>query len=271
MTGIQHCPPPGGASVHIQFQEWPGGDAVPLTVGDVQVWMGRVPVDEDELIQLARQLSLEERDRAGRIAVDLPRREFILGRAMARKLVGEALQVDPGDVKFDRRIHGKPCLYPATVDHPLRFNVSHSGGRVVVALAVGREVGVDLEWIHGLEEWNDISARIFSRRERAELHALPVSLQRQAFFNGWTRKEAWLKATGEGLTEALPAIEVTLAPGRPPEWLALPGGWDVMRQWSIQDIPLPEGFAGAVVYEHLISRTIIGGDPGQRWSKVQKK
>jgi len=255
MTGIQHFLPPAGASTVIRFQEWPGGDAAPLTAGEVQVWMGTVPADEDELIRLARHLNLEERHRAGQFSVDLPRREFILGRAMGRQLLGAALRVEPVDLRFDRLVHGKPCLYPAMGDHDLRFNLSHSGGRVVVALAVGREVGVDLEWIHGLEDWNDISARIFSPRELAELHALPIAQQRQAFFNGWTRKEAWLKATGEGLTDALTAIEISLAPGRPPEWLALPGGWEAMRRWSVQDIPLPEGFAGAVVYENMISRT----------------
>jgi 4'-phosphopantetheinyl transferase len=87
------------------------------------------------------------------------------------------------------------------------------------------------------------------------LRALPASKQREAFFNGWTRKEAYLKATSEGLTDDLPAIEVTLVPGQKPRLLRLPAGLEAARQWAIQDIPLPPDFAGAVAFE---KRTVSG-------------
>src|SRR5207248_886404 len=83
-------------------------------------------------------------------------------------------------------------------------------------------------------------------------HALPASKQREAVFNGWTRKEAYLKATSEGLTDDLPAIEVTLVPGQKPRLLRLPAGLEAARQWAIQDIPLPPDFAGAVAFEKRI-------------------
>jgi phosphopantetheine--protein transferase-like protein len=90
---------------------------------------------------------------------------------------------------------------------------------VIIALAHGCEVGVDLEQIDRLAEWSLLAERIFSSRELTELRAVPTSKRRVAFFKGWTRKEAYLKATGEGLTDDVPAIEVTLAPGRAPRLL----------------------------------------------------
>ena len=96
---------------------------------------------------------------------------------------------------------------------------------------------------------NDLAERIFSPREPCELRSLPKPQQREAFFNGWTRKEAYLKATGEGLIDALPSIEVTLAPGKEPELLGLPTGPEAVPQWAIRVIPLPPDFTGAVVFE----------------------
>ncbi len=131
----------------------------------------------------------------------------------------------------------------------LGFNLSHSGSLVAIALARGREVGVDIESVHQMDDWPRLAGRIFSPRELCELHSLPRQQQPQAFFNGWTRKEAYLKATGEGLTDALAAIEVTIAPGKAPELLGLPAGPEAAHQWAIRDIPLSPDFAGAVVFE----------------------
>jgi 4'-phosphopantetheinyl transferase len=120
---------------------------------------------------------------------------------------------------------------------------------VAIALVRGREVGVDIESLHRLDDWLLMARRIFSPRELGELRSLPEPQQRKAFFNGWTRKEAYLKATGEGLTDALPIIEVTVAPGKEPELLGLPTGPEAALQWGIRVIPLPPDFAGAVVFE----------------------
>jgi len=241
--------------MQLPLNEWAAGSPLPVSLlglldEEIQLWMACVPANDEGLAKLSHCLIPDERARAGRFSHHDARREFVFARIFLRKLLGECLQVNPATLEFEIQAQGKPCLRASGANRELRFNLSHSGERVVIALARGREVGVDIEWIHGLEDWQGISDRIFSPRELAELHALPRSQQRQACFNGWTRKEAWLKATGEGLTDALPAIEVTLAPDRPPEWLGLPGGRDAMQRWSVRDIALPEGFAGAVVYEN---------------------
>lgn len=173
------------------------------------------------------------------------------GRAVLRQLAGAILKVDPTELVFGYEPSGKPFLRHRPSDHDLRFNLSHSGRLVAVAMARGREVGVDIESIHSVDDWSLLTGRIFSGRELAELNALPASRQRQAFFNGWTRKEAYLKATGEGLSDALPSIEVTLAPENEPQLIGLPASSGATRRWAIRGLPMPHDYAGAVVFEDL--------------------
>jgi 4'-phosphopantetheinyl transferase len=246
--------------VHISFYEWEDSArersaAAALGSDQVQVWTAAVP-DDKELTALNRMLSASERERAERFLVPEPRRQFVFGRALLRQLLGACLTIDPATVAFGSGPRGKPFLEQSASDGDLRFNLSHSGSLVAVGLARGHEVGVDLEWMHHLAEWSPLAARIFSARELDELYALPEPQQREAFFNGWTRKEAYLKATGEGLTDTLPAIEVALAPGQEPRLLRLSGDADAARQWTMRAIPLPRGFAGTVAFETCPSQPL---------------
>ena len=109
---------------------------------------------------------------------------------------------------------------------------------------------MDLEWIDDLTNLAPLAMRVCSPHELAELRALARPQQRAAFYHGWTRKEAYLKAIGEGVTDALPAIEVTLAPGIEPELRGLPAGPEAARQWTIRHLPLAREFAGAVVFSN---------------------
>ena len=131
----------------------------------------------------------------------------------------------------------------------MRFNLSHSGRWVAIALAHARDVGVDIEAMDRLDDWRLLAGRIFSPRERSVLDALPEPQQREAFYNGWTRKEAYLKATGEGLTDMLTDIEVTLMPTQEPALRGLPAGWGAPRLWTLRAIPLPRDYAGTVAFE----------------------
>ena len=239
--------------MQISFCEWEDsasarGAAAALRRDHVQVWTAALPADEAELTALTRTLSPAERVRAERFRVPEPRRQFVFGRALLRQLLGACLNLEPAAMAFGSEPRGKPFVEQSALDGDVRFNLSHSGPLVAVGLARGRDVGIDLEWIHHLADWSLLAARIFSARELDELHALPELQQREAFFNGWTRKEAYLKATGEGLTDALPAIEVTLAPGQEPKLLRLAGDAEAARRWTIRAIPLPAGFAGAVAF-----------------------
>lgn len=150
-----------------------------------------------------------------------------------RRLLGACLNTAPSALVVGYGPRGKPFLNPATPGGDLRFNLSHSGRLVIIVLAHECEVGVDLEQIDRVPDWALLGERISSRRERCELRALPVSGQRVAFFNGWTRREAYLKPTGVGLMHDLPTVEVTLAPGPAPRLLGLPAGPEATRQWTI--------------------------------------
>jgi 4'-phosphopantetheinyl transferase len=240
--------------MHISFSEWEDsararGAVAALRNDEVQVWTAAVPADERDLTVLGHTLSSSEIRRAERFLVPQPRRQFVFGHALLRQLLGTCLNVDPAALAFGSGTRGKPFLERSASTADLRFNLAHSGSLVAVALTRGREVGVDLESIHHLPDWSLVAARIFSTRELEELYAVPATQQRDAFFNGWTRKEAYLKATGEGLIDALHTIEVTLAPGLEPRVLRLCGDAEAARQWTMRALPLPRRFAGAVAFK----------------------
>jgi 4'-phosphopantetheinyl transferase len=250
--------------MQISFREWDDSAcsrraAASLGTDEIQVWIATTPSDDAGLAALISLLSPDERQRAVRFRVSEPRRQFVSGRALLRQLLGACLNVEPATLAFGYQPRGKPFLSQSASAGDLRFNLSHSGRMVAIALARGREVGVDLESIHRLDNWPLLAERIFSPRELYELRSLPKPQQREAFFNGWTRKEAYLKATGEGLTDALPAVEVTLAPGKEPELLELPTGPEPARRWGIRVIPLPPDFAGAVVFEQSSTAPALPG------------
>jgi len=220
--------------------------AAALGSDQVQVWTAAVPAGDADVAALGRTLSRSERARADRLRVAEPRRQFVAARALLRQLLGACLDVDPATLAFGADARGKPVLErPSPGD--LRFNVSHTRSLVAVGLARGREVGVDVEWLHKPVDWSPLAARMFSTRELDELYALPEPLRREAFFTGWTRKEAYLKATGAGLTDDLAAIEVTLAPDREPRLLRVCGDASAAGAWTVHALRLPSGFVGAAV------------------------
>ena len=239
--------------MQISFHEWVNSvlarhSASTLGRDEVQVWMASTPSDQTDFAEFACLLSQDERVRSERFRVREPCFQFVFGRALLRQLLGTCLNIEPVKLAIGYQPRGKPFLPQPLLNGDLRFNLSHSGRILAIALARGREVGVDLESIHHLDDWPVLSERIFSPRELCELRALPKPQQRKAFFNGWTRKEAYLKATGEGLRDDLAAVEVSLSRGDP-QLLALPTGPETVRQWEIRSIPLPPDFTGAVVFE----------------------
>ncbi len=194
-------------------------------------------------------LDAAETARAARFHFEHDRRHYAAARGWLRVLLGRYLDTPPGALRFGYGPRGKPFF-----DHPsggMRFNVSHSHGHALLAFARGREVGIDLEAGARLgDDWPGLVRRVFSPREQAELAALPADCQRAAFLSGWTRKEAYLKATGLGITEGLHSIEVTLDPALPPV-LRHPATEEAhaARTWTIHDLRTDATFAAALVVE----------------------
>lgn len=206
----------------------------------VHVWTAHL----DEPAPPVEVLDPDESARAQRFHFEHDRRRFAAARGILRVLLGRYVGTSAGGIGFGYGARGKPFVAsPAT---PVRFNLSHSHGRGMFVFARGREVGIDLEAGARLkDDWPGLARRIFSAREQAELAALPPEGQRAAFLDGWTRKEAYLKAAGLGIVDGLQTIEVTLGPARPCALLAGPAG----LAWSLHDLRVDEDFAAALAVE----------------------
>jgi 4'-phosphopantetheinyl transferase len=164
-------------------------------------------------------------------------------------LLGGYLGITGGEVEFRYSAHGKPQLSSAHADCDLNFNLSHSGSVALFAFSRRRAVGIDVEQIRADIEVNEIADRFFSESEQTSLRALAKNLQHCAFFACWTRKEAFVKAKGEGLSLPLRQFDVSLTPGRPAEILATRPDREERHLWSLWDLDVGPGCAAAVVVE----------------------
>jgi 4'-phosphopantetheinyl transferase len=191
----------------------------------------------------------DERERAERFLVERERQRFIAGRATLRRLLGERLGVSPRSVRLAAGAHGKPTLARPFSASGLRFNVSHSEDLAAYAFADRREVGIDIEAVRPVEDAERIVRRFFSRSERNDFLSLPAVERCFAFFRCWTRKEAFIKAIGEGLSYPLAAFDVSLKPGEAARLLRVGGSSGERCGWTLGAFDPAPGFAGAFVVE----------------------
>jgi 4'-phosphopantetheinyl transferase len=222
----------------------PSRGVIGLEGADVHVWTACL--DDLSEAALRAPLPADERARAGRFHFERDQRRFVAGRGLLRVLLGRYLEADPASLRFGYGPQGKPFLEEYG---DLRFNVSHSGGLALLAFTHGREVGVDVERERPLPEWKDIAGRYFSAWEATELGRLPADERGAAFFRCWTRKEAFIKATGEGLSRPLDAFCVSLAPGEPARLRRVVGEPEAVRRFRLEDLRPAPGFAGALAVE----------------------
>lgn len=199
------------------------------------------------IARLWRILSAEERARADRLRYDRGPERFIAGRGALRILLGNALGIAPEAVRLRARPNGKPELEGAS-DSDLRFNLSHSGDLAAIAVAFGREVGIDLERLRPLD-YDGLAERFFAERERSELKRLPADRRMLGFFNCWTRKEAYLKATGEGLSFPLDRFVVSLIPDEAARLIEVVDRPDETKRWSLHALDFGPDHAAALVAE----------------------
>ena len=177
---------------------------------------------QSQIQSFLHTLAADEQARAERFHFERDREHFIVARGVLRAILGRYLNRAPERLSFCYGAHGKPALAGEAGADAIRFNVSHSHGVALYAVTRGREVGIDLERIRFDLAVLEIAERFFSRREVATLRTLPTEAQRQAFFRCWTRKEAYIKARGEGLSLPLDQFDVSLAPGEPAALLGTP-------------------------------------------------
>jgi 4'-phosphopantetheinyl transferase len=214
---------------------------------EVHVWRAVLDVSSPYVGRLSRMLSDDERRRAAGFHFERDRSRFIVTRAYLRILMGHYLQKEPTEIKFSYGPNGKPFLAgEGAVD--LRFNLSHSHGLAVYAVTNGREIGVDLEYNSENMDIEAIAERFFSAQESAALKSLPDHEKSKAFFACWTRKEAYIKARGEGLSVPLDSFSVSLIPGKPAELLDVQGDPEISR-WSLMELVPEARYVGALAVE----------------------
>jgi 4'-phosphopantetheinyl transferase len=225
----------------------------PETLGlggdEVHVWRATLDQTPSQIQSFFHNLAADERARAGRFHFDRDRVCFIVARGVLRAILGGYMNRAPESLSFCYASHGKPALAEEFAGDTIRFNLSHSHGNALYAIARGREVGIDLERIRDTLAVGEIAQRFFSRREVAMLRMLPTELQHEAFFRCWTRKEAYIKARGEGLSLPLDKFDVSLAPGEPAAILGTQRDPSEVFRWSLQDLTPAPGYAAALAAE----------------------
>jgi 4'-phosphopantetheinyl transferase len=217
-----------------------------LATDEVHVWRIALDPPADAVAALARTLSDDELGRAARFHFDRDRVAFTVARGALRTLAGRYLGEPPARLVFGYRERGKPYL--TAPPGALRFNLSHSGQRALVGFARDRELGVDVELRRELSDLIALAHTAFSPAEYAALCRLPPDAQPNAFFTCWSRKEAVIKATGEGVAQ-LAAFDVSLAPGEPARLLRFDGDPPGASRWSLHDLPEIPGYAAALAVE----------------------
>lgn len=220
-----------------------------LPAGEVHVWSASLSVSPVALAAHTRCLSPDETRRASSFVFERHRNRFIAGRAFLRVLLGAYIRRSPERVQFAYGPHGKPELGDGAEVTGLKFNLSHSGDVALCAVTLGREVGVDVEEVRDLHDARGVANRFFSPAENAVLQDMPEGARLAAFFTCWTRKEAFLKALGDGLARPLDAFDVTLAPGAPARLLRVADRPDEAERWSLCDVAVGPGFAAALAVD----------------------
>jgi 4'-phosphopantetheinyl transferase len=210
----------------------------------------RLDLGPEAVRAAAAVLSPPERQRAGRFTFESGRRRFIVARATLRQLLAARLDARPEEIELVYGARGKPALGPRFADSELHFNVSHCDDLAVYAFSWGREIGIDVEAVRWFADADDVAARFFSRAEYEAYAALDSLARPLGFFNCWTRKEAFIKALGDGLSHPLDSFDVSLAPNERPKILRVANTPGVHCGWSLDSFFPAPGFVAAVVTEN---------------------
>jgi len=209
--------------------------------GTTHIWL--ISLEPDNPDELNRYLSATELGRANRFAFDKHRRHFIAAHAQLRIILGNYLDARADSLSFEQNSYGKPFIK----NFPLYFNISHSNLLGLIAVNGKHDVGVDIEWNRPNFNELRIADRFFSATETKQLYALPAELQKKAFFNCWSRKEAYIKARGKGLAIPLDQFQVSLRPDEPAEIISTEHDPIAAKEWKLAQIVPDEQYSGAVV------------------------
>lgn len=208
-----------------------------LSPDDVHVWQINLEQPESRLEDFRATLSTDELTRAERFYFLEHRQRFIAGRGILRAILGSYLGVAPGEVEFDYEPRGKPVLAEKFAKSGLAFNLSHSQGLGLLGVS-DRQIGVDLEYMRSMDDLEALANRFFLPREYELVRSLPPNQKQEIFFRYWTCKEAYLKATGEGISQ-LEQAEISLTP-------TAPAKLQTSTNWSLRELAPGDNYVAAV-------------------------
>ena len=235
-----------GSKTEVQIGEvWDttkGGYPPELSSGVVHLWQRPLNATSAEVSACYELLSIEEQERARRFRVERPRNEFVLTRGTLRSLLAQYLGGTPHDIRFRYAGHGKPTVEG---ESSLFFNVSHTSCLALMAFVKQRAIGVDVENVGREVGAERLAERFFSAHERQALSRLEGDELQAAFFRCWTRKEAYIKAKGDGLSLPLHQFDVSIVEGDRDALLATRPDAAEVERWTICDIPIGPGYAAA--------------------------
>jgi 4'-phosphopantetheinyl transferase len=218
--------------------------------GHVIAWIAQVSKARDSLIFLEPCLDGRDRERAARFRFSEDRERFVLGRGLLRKCLGRCLRQTPETIELAYTDRGRPIL---PRDETVQFSISHTHDLVAIAVTAGARVGIDLEYVQTHPDLLELAQQIFSEEDMQAFQALPRGEMRTAFFRAWTRKEAYLKARGEGIAEGLRQISVSLGPE---ETSAIQDVRDesAAQTWRLLSLPVPADYMGSVACDDVGKR-----------------
>jgi 4'-phosphopantetheinyl transferase len=224
-----------------------------LPEGEAHVWFVHLQEMSRHFDSVLEILAPDEVARAARFHFERDRNEYIFTRGFLRHIVGCYTGFAPHLVQFRYNSYGKPALAAEWRGDQLGFSLSHSRGVAVFAFTRDRQVGVDLEYMHQDVEFDQVAERLFSPREISLFRDLPEGKKPEAFFSCWTRKEAYVKARGEGMSLDLRSVDVAFAP-EPPPVFSVAADVSEAQRWSLADLPAPAGYTAAFAVEGVACR-----------------
>ena len=216
-----------------------------LTKSEIHIWCANLKLTTEEAATLSQYLAADERKRAERFKFEIHRHRFIAAKGTLRKILGKYLEISPEKIKFSAGPHGKPYL-DKSINQELLFNSSDSQNLALYAVVLNHEIGVDVEYIREDFASKEVAQRFFSPYENQVLQGLPEAQKTTTFFACWTRKEAFIKALGKGLSYPLDQFDVSLAPEESAKLRRVGDDPEEAGRWQLCDLKPAQNFVAAV-------------------------
>jgi 4'-phosphopantetheinyl transferase len=218
-----------------------------LSENDVHVWRLKLDSDQYEISELIKMLSLEEKRAAGRFHFEKHRRRYIGSHAGLRTILGRFYtDIRPEELRFGYGEYGKPHILAGFFEGKLCFNMAASHELALIAVTRDNEIGVDVEFCRDLQDTDEIAAHHFTNSEIAAYQSLKGKRKIAGFYHCWTRKEAFIKAIGEGMSYPLDRFEVSLVPEEPARLISIEGDTEKAQRWTLKSFYPSKGYTAAL-------------------------